>query len=368
MDPQERESLKQRMFEAGQEKALPLVVRSMFDGSYELVDGEHRWTIANELGWTELDVVVLQVNDLQARAFCVSYNKLRGRFNWLKLYDVLKKDLDDGVNLEEAYKDALTSKEIKAILSLGNLVPNARVTLEESLKKYSEFTLEQLYLIAQFPPDQQKSLSETYKKPLATHLLSRLLTNFSQKLQTPLPLNREFRPYSPNGAQNQANYSPEKIENSQSNNANYDPSDFMEQTKEATDVLLNSPQTSFSGRESERTVSQITDSSKETAVKSVRRGQRALVLSVEYVCGCGRLYQTNFKKSTIVVQKESEFFEHVDFRAHTFLIHCDKCDNDHEVLVNTLETEDGVVSIFCKRCNPNRKGLLDVNTLEVTWL
>jgi ParB/RepB/Spo0J family partition protein len=185
MDAQEREALKQCMHKAGPEKTLPIVVRKMFDEGYEIVDGEHRWTIAKELGWEKISVVVREADDLQARAFCVSYNKLRGRFNWFKLYDVLKNDLDNGVNLEEAYKDALSSKELKWILSLSDLVPKARITLESSLKKYPEYTLEQLHLMSKFPKDQQESLSETYQKPIATHLLTRLLAAFLQKKPTP---------------------------------------------------------------------------------------------------------------------------------------------------------------------------------------
>ncbi|MDR0373116.1 MAG: ParB/RepB/Spo0J family partition protein [Nitrososphaerota archaeon] len=370
MDAQERESLKQHMLEAGPEKALPVVVRLMSDGGYELVDGEHRWIIAGELGWETMEVVVREADDLQARVFCVSYNKLRGRFNWLKLYDVLKKDLDEGVNLEEAYKGVLTAKELKWLLALGNLIPPARLTLEDSLKKYPEFTLEQLYLISKFPANQQESLSETYKNPLATHLLSRLLSTFPQKPPPPPSSPKDFRPYAPDGIQqNQAHYLPEKTGHSNSNIANQDSSAPMEQTKEVADddVLLNSSRSSFSGFESEGMVSQVDASDKGRVYRGVRRGQYALLLSVGFTCDCGRLHQANFKKLTIVVQKENLLFEHVDFLVHTFLVHCDNCDNDHEVTVNNLEAETGVVSIFCCRCSPNRRGLLDVNTLEVTW-
>jgi hypothetical protein len=173
------------------------------------------------------------------------------------------------------------------------------------------------------------------------------------------------------GEQSQTSYPHEKTGNTISNSDNQqDSSAFREQTdKKEADVWLNSSQPNLSdGVESDRTIPPDGDSDKAQVSKSIRKCPRALLLSVGYACDCGRLYQTNFKKSTIVVQKENMFFEHVDFRVHTFLVHCDKCDNDREFSVNNLEAEDGMMSILCSRCSPNRKGLLDVHTGEVTWL
>jgi hypothetical protein len=354
LNEQEREALKQCLTQAGSEKTLPIVVRLIpNEDYYEIVDGEHRWLIAKELGWENLEAIVLQADDLQARAYCVSYNKWRGRFNWFKLYDIIKKDQDNGINIEETYKDALSNKELRYLLSFDNFVLKARLNLEDSLKKYPEFTLEQLHLLSKFPADQQESLSETYKKPLSTHLLTRLLTPFLQKNQLATWPTRENK-YLPIEIQDQPNALLQvKAVNPLSNNTN-NHLDFREQQdKDSEEFELDDLSQNEADKEQEH--------------GNARKGQRAVLLSVGYNCNCGQLYHANFKKSTIITQKENKIFEHVDFKVYTFLVHCNYCDNDHEVTVDDIEVEGGV-SILCNRCNPQRKGVLYAITGEVAWL
>jgi ParB-like chromosome segregation protein Spo0J len=113
----------------------PLIVRLMPDGTYEIVDGEHRWRIAQELGWITIEVHVLEADDLTAKTRCVSSSILRGHVNWFKLSEVVKQDQKAGVDLAEAYKDILSDKTIKELFSLTDLVPKARLDLEEAVKK-----------------------------------------------------------------------------------------------------------------------------------------------------------------------------------------------------------------------------------------
>jgi hypothetical protein len=174
----EQQALKQRMSEDGPEKTLPIVVRKMPDGDYEIVDGEHRWIIARELGWETIQAFEREADDLQSRALCIGYNRLRGRLNWIKLYEVVKKDLDAGIDLAKAYGEVLTEKELDWLLSLGNLIPKARLVLEDSLKRYSEYSLEQLYMLSLFPAIQQESLVERFKTPIVLHVLRQTLAPF----------------------------------------------------------------------------------------------------------------------------------------------------------------------------------------------
>jgi len=368
MDEQKREALKQCMHQAGPEKTLPVVVRLMPDGNYELVDGEHRWTIAKELGWEKMTAVVREADDLQAKAFCVSYNKLRGRFNWFKLYDVIKSDQDNGINLEETYKDALSNRELKWILSLSNLVPQARIILENSLRKYPEYTLEHLHLMSKIPPDQQENLSETYKKPIALHLLTRLITAFPQK-NPPHPTTEEGKYYSPDNHLNQPNNTSEKTTNPNSNSTDHDSNDFTEQPNQEDTLLeLWQPKWPNKDEDAKDLDPQTDDHNKEQIPKTTIKKPRALLLSVEHNCNCGRFYQVNFKKKTVIAQKENMLCEYVDINTYTFLVHCDKCNNDHEVKINNTENDDEEAElILCSRCDPVRKGWVNVNTCEITW-
>jgi len=72
MGENEQHALKQRLIVQDPTTMDPLIVRLMPDGNYELVDGEHRWRIAKEIGWTELEVFVLEADDLTAKTRCVA--------------------------------------------------------------------------------------------------------------------------------------------------------------------------------------------------------------------------------------------------------------------------------------------------------
>ncbi len=56
----------------------PLLVRKL-DGRYQIVNGEHRWMIAKELGYQTVPCVVLdQLDDRRARILTVNLNELGG--------------------------------------------------------------------------------------------------------------------------------------------------------------------------------------------------------------------------------------------------------------------------------------------------
>jgi len=203
--------------------------------------------------------------------------------------------------------------------------------------------------MSKLPPDQQESLSEAYKKPIATHLLTRLLTAFLQKNQ-PTNTTNTKTDYG-------TNYFTEQTDN-EDEEGEYTPVDFW-QSKWSNN---NTEATS------EKQVSQTDDPDKEQNAKNTTKNQWAWLLSVEHNCDCGRFYQVNFKKKTIIAQKENKLYEHVDLNMYTFLVHCDRCDSDHEVKINNTENDDDEVEVtLCSHCDPARKGFINVNTGEITW-
>ena len=369
---QERASLKQRLKEDGPEKTQPIVVRKIAD-EYELVDGEQRWEIAGELGWVFICAIERLADDLQARALCVGYNRWRGRLNWFKLYDVIKKDLEAGVNVYEAYNGALSSKEIESVLSLDKLVPEAREVLEESVKKYPEITLEHLHLLSMFPASQQGSLVEKFKSPVVAQALLQALNPFLPKNQ-PQPTAREPAQQSPAAAQRSLAAS--KPLSERAARSNYPVHSFPHRSESFKDKGdLSSQQRTFS--ESSKMPDESEAQNQEEPLtsnaglgeESERKPevQQALLIDVAYDCECGRHYRVSFKNMSVVVQKENELFEHVDMKPRTFQVHCDKCNSEHEFAVEGTEGE--TKQVFCRRCKPlPRKGILDVNSGEVTWL
>ena len=369
LSPQERASLKERMKEDGPEKTPEIVVRNT-GVVYELVDGEQRWEIAGELGWEFIRAIERQADDLQARALCVGYNRWRGRLNWFKLYDFMKKDLEAGINVHVAYNGALSSKEIESVLSLGKLVPEAREALEESIKRFPEITLEHLHLLSLFPAGQQGSLVEKFKSPVVSQALLQALNPFLSKnlVEPPVKdgvsqsaaMSRRSPAINKPAAgkvlkstfpKRMSSHSPESLDEVEQPRSQ---GEFSELDLEEKSTLGNQ-------------ASQREDAGLTGLTEKEHEVQKALLIEVSYDCDCGKHYRVSFKNMSVVVQKENELFEHVDMKPRTFQVHCDKCNSDHEFAVDGSEGE--TKQIFCRRCKPlPRRGILDVNAGEVTWL
>lgn len=55
----------------------PVIVRRT-DKAYEIIDGEHRYRAAKELGYTEIPVIILPVDEKQAKALSIIFNETKG--------------------------------------------------------------------------------------------------------------------------------------------------------------------------------------------------------------------------------------------------------------------------------------------------
>ncbi|HIE15279.1 TPA: hypothetical protein EYP70_08415, partial [Candidatus Bathyarchaeota archaeon] len=158
----EMKRLIRRMAESGRDGTPPIIVRPVNDG-YEIIDGEQRWRAAKKLGWKSVKVMVLNVNDEEAKILCLSYNLLRGRVNWFKLSDVLRRDLEKGVDVFRLYESVLNNEEIKAVLSLEMVKPEARRIIEEA-KENDNVTLQHLALLAAYHPKYQEVIAQLIVK------------------------------------------------------------------------------------------------------------------------------------------------------------------------------------------------------------
>jgi len=56
---------------------LPLVVRPL-DGKFQIIDGEHRWQAASQIGLERLPCIVVEMDDQEARLKTIQLNRLRG--------------------------------------------------------------------------------------------------------------------------------------------------------------------------------------------------------------------------------------------------------------------------------------------------
>lgn len=367
--------LKQRMGRDGPENTPPIIVRktSLRNTAnngveaaciYQIIDGEQRWQIASELGWECIYALERDVDDVETKALCVSYNRWRGRLQWLKLYTVMEQDAEAGVDVYGAYGEALTKEEIEQVLSLGNIAPELRAALEASMKKYAELSLEHLHIISQFPVDQQKGIVETFQTPVTTRMLLQALSRYTNQssFRRPTTLSNQYRPHKTGHGQESLRLERRMPEGAfgrgeQQATALTPPSQAETEKVEGTENEVEDEASAFC-----EDASAVHD---EHAVALRRQVEvvKALLVDMTYDCECGRHHVVSWKNMKVTVQKPNGFFEYVDLKPRTFQVYCSRCDGNHEFSVSGVEGE--TLRVFCALSK--REGVLDVNTGEVTW-
>ena len=116
-----------RTFEAERESIAkfgfidPVTARPHPDltGQYQIIDGEHRWRAATELGYQTVPVVVLELGDPEAKKLTVVLNETRGSANTVDLAVLLADVGKHDANLIEAlpYDDA----QLANLLAIADL-------------------------------------------------------------------------------------------------------------------------------------------------------------------------------------------------------------------------------------------------------
>jgi hypothetical protein len=71
----------------------PVIAREKGD-QFEIIDGEHRWAVAVDLGFTEVPVFVVSATDDEARQLTLALNEVRGIHDPGKVGDILRDLLD----------------------------------------------------------------------------------------------------------------------------------------------------------------------------------------------------------------------------------------------------------------------------------
>jgi hypothetical protein len=376
MDKTEQEALKQHL-NIHPELMDPLIVRLMPDGNYEIVDGEHRWRIAQELDWTTIEVFILEADDLTAKTRCVSSSLLRGHVNWFKLAEVVKQDQTAGINLAETYKNILSEKALKELFSLDDLVPKARIDLEEAVKKYATITLSDLHIISQFPTHLQEELAEEYKThSITSHSLTHTLNKYNQQNQpTPTTTNTHSTNSPPfylaQEKQTQTKSLPEKFDRPLVPNDTLRILNAIRKQQEKTDP--HPEQTKTPNKSDSDSFESTSETSGSDETKDNSETFHALLLTVGFCCECGLPYRAHFKDRirakniAIVAQNQHKVFEHVDVVTRTFLVHCDRCNNNQEIVVDNTAGAAAAVAIVCRHCTPVREGALDVVSGDAVW-
>lgn len=90
--------------------------------SLTLIDGEHRCLAMIELGESEIQAVVVECSDNEAKLLRIGLNKLRGELDYTAVTEEINKLLDDNVfTAEELLMTGLSAEELDAMQSLFSL-------------------------------------------------------------------------------------------------------------------------------------------------------------------------------------------------------------------------------------------------------
>jgi len=142
----------------------PIVVRGVAEEEWEIVDGFHRWTILQELGYKEVPAIIIDMDDTEARLKTLQLNYMRGAAVPIRLANLIH-DLNRTMTLDDL-EAALPYEqtEHKDSLSLLKLPADLDKAVEERAEK--ERKAEPIFITATIYKDKEKSLHDFIEQAL----------------------------------------------------------------------------------------------------------------------------------------------------------------------------------------------------------
>ena len=115
---------------------VPILVKPLEDGRYELIDGEHRIKVVQELGWTKVPAVVTDADEKKASLLNILANTARGTQNPMDVAEALKRAYDAGADIKElAAATGHTENWVKLYLTLNELPDHYKEALRNGQLK-----------------------------------------------------------------------------------------------------------------------------------------------------------------------------------------------------------------------------------------
>ena len=113
----------------------PIEVRAIGKDEYEVVDGAHRLRACKEAGLTEVECVVSDYDDTQAKLETLAKNKLRGTINIVKAANLIA-ELNKELTLDDiGGRVGFKKQELEDSIRLLEIPPNFEIGLKEQAEK-----------------------------------------------------------------------------------------------------------------------------------------------------------------------------------------------------------------------------------------
>jgi hypothetical protein len=104
MNPEKFEALCDFLRTHRAEELDPIWVRNDGANGFEVIDGEHRWKAANEVGWKRLRAFVLPIDENDAKSFNVRKNRERGNIDAIKFGKIITEEYERRLDIEDSHK------------------------------------------------------------------------------------------------------------------------------------------------------------------------------------------------------------------------------------------------------------------------
>lgn len=115
---------------------VPILVRRLEDGKFELIDGEHRIQIAKELGMQKVPAVITEGDEKKVTLLNILANTARGTQNPMDVAEALRRAHDAGADVKElAAATGHTESWVKLYLTLTDLPEHYKQALREGALK-----------------------------------------------------------------------------------------------------------------------------------------------------------------------------------------------------------------------------------------
>jgi len=115
---------------------VPILVRALDDGKYELIDGEHRIQVVSQLGWDKIPAVVSELDDTRATLLNILANTARGSQNPMDVAEALRRAYEAGADEKElAAATGHSESWVRLYLALTDLPEHYKEALREGALK-----------------------------------------------------------------------------------------------------------------------------------------------------------------------------------------------------------------------------------------
>ena len=167
---EEYEKLKGDLVQKGVEGFPPILVTPRGD-KFMIVDGEHRWRAAVELGCLKIKAEIVHLSDEEAKVECFKRNYQRGRVNYFKAAELFWKEKQNGITIREiAEKYNLSTYTVDSVIQfykfpsdLKEMILSVNGESEELSGQSFKFTFRHLVALSKLPVERMMDFAKWFQ-------------------------------------------------------------------------------------------------------------------------------------------------------------------------------------------------------------